>query len=113
MINDLEQIRLDEKRKRPFKGYFTYIFIQTTASQAQSEMYSVPAYTIDKDFQPSWLRKVFLGLAIGFTLFWIIGFVLQTKTEPTSKLIVIPLVALTIFFIYDGFINTKSCIEFI
>jgi hypothetical protein len=108
----LEQIRRKEKSKRPFKGFLTYTFIQTTASKAQSEMYKVPADTFEKDFHPSWLHKGAIILVIGFTAFWVIGFLFQAETAPYAKLIVLPLLALIILLIYDGFFNAKKIYHF-
>ena len=105
---DLEQIRLEEKSKRPFKGYLTYTFIQTTASKAQGKFYKVPTDIFEKDFHPSWFRKIFLLLVFGFTAFWIIGFLIQANTHPFTKLIILPLIALMIFIIYDGFLNPRK-----
>ena len=103
---ELEQIRIAEKNKRPLKGFLVYTFIQTTASQARSEMYTIPPDTFEKNFHPSWLRKGSLMLVSGFTTFWIFGFLIQVNTTPYGKLIIIPLIALVIFIIYDGFLNS-------
>ena len=105
---DLEQIRLAEKHKRLFRGRLTYAVIQKTRLQALSEMYKVPADTVEREFNPSWFRKVFLLFPIAITIFCSFALIHLKQRAEVLYLVSFPLILVSAFCIYDGFFNRQT-----
>jgi hypothetical protein len=104
---DLEQIRLAEKHKYLFNGYLVYTSIETTKQAALIQTYKIAGGTTEKQFHPSWFRRILILLIFGFVCFWWITLVNLKTQDDFFYLVSSPLFIIAAYGMYDGYFNKQ------
>jgi hypothetical protein len=106
---DLDDVRLFEKKKQPFKGFLTPVYIRSTEQQAKSQMYKIPPGTTEKKFHPSWFRRGLITLfLLTFMTLWFYVLVYLNKDPLVYSMVLLVLLFLLGFVFYHSFLDKKK-----
>lgn len=109
IYSNLEEIRLAEKRRLPFRGFLTSTSIETTKSENGARLYKISQDVFEKEFRPSLFRKILIVVPILCFLALLYSMLsLHPPSQPSILAGFAMILFLMAFLVYEGFLNKKK-----